>query len=443
MKMRSKLLVSASLLLAGIISSQTASATDGYFSLAYGTQNKGMAGAGIAWYKNSLINGNPASLVKLGGQYQFGINMFSPNREYTVTGNPSGMPGTFGLAPGTVESDSKTFFMPTFGANWMLNDKSSFSVAVYGNGGMNTDYAPKNGFGTFGMPDADTGVDLGQMFLNLSYAYQVSEKHSFGVTAIAAYQYFEAKGIAAFGMMSSDATKLSDNGHDSAFGMGFKLGYLGQLTDKLSVGASYQTMVYMSEFDDYAGLFAEQGDFDIPSTWTVGLAYQPNENWVFAADFKRINYTDIAAVSNKMEVPQLSTGEPNPKFSPLGTDKGSGFGWEDINVYKIGVEYSGIDTWTLRAGYSHCDQPVQKSEVMFNILAPGVMQDHITLGCSKVLSEKGNALHFAFVYAPQNSVKGYNPMDFDAEQAMLGKMVPNQTIEIKMSQIELEIAYSF
>ncbi|MGZ2370007.1 OmpP1/FadL family transporter [Ancylomarina sp. YFZ004] len=441
--MRSKLLVSASLILAGLMTSQTASATDGYFSLAYGTQNKGMAGAGIAWYKNSLINGNPASLVKLGNQYQFGVNMFNPNREYTVTGNPSGMPNTFGLAPGTVESDSKVFFMPTFGANWLLNEKSSFSVALYGNGGMNTDYAPQvnpmdgNKYGTFGMPNASTGVDLGQMFLNLSYAYQVSEKHSFGVTAIAAYQYFEAKGIASLGMMSSDPTKLSDNGHDSAFGMGFKLGYLGQLTEKLSVGASYQTMVYMSEFEDYSGLFAEQGDFDIPSTWTVGLAYQANENWVFAADFKRIDYTNIASVSNKMHTPM------DPAFSPLGTDKGSGFGWEDINVYKVGAEYSGIDTWTLRAGYSHCDQPIQKSEVMFNILAPGVMQDHITLGCSKVLNEKGNALHFAFVYAPENSVKGANPMDFDAAQAMQGNMVPNQTIEIKMSQIELEIAYSF
>lgn len=106
----SKLLILASLLLAGIISTQTASATDGYFSLAYGTQNKGMAGAGIAWYKNSLINGNPASLVKLGNQYQFGVNMFNPNREYTVTGNPSPRPA-FGLAPGTVESDSKIFFI--------------------------------------------------------------------------------------------------------------------------------------------------------------------------------------------------------------------------------------------------------------------------------------------------------------------------------------------
>lgn len=328
----------------------------------------------------------------------------------------------------------------------MLNEKSSFSVAMYGNGGMNTDYAPKNGFGTFGMPDADTGVDLGQMFLNLSYAYQVSEKHSFGVTVIAAYQYFEAKGLGAFGQngMSSDMTKLTDNGHDNAFGVGFKLGYLGQLSEKLSIGASYQTMIYMSEFDDYAGLFAEQGDFNIPSTWTVGLAYQANENWVFAADFKRINYKDVASVSNPMNpmtaIPAFFVGgdpsdmmnyTPNPNFTPLGSDKGAGFGWEDINVIKVGAEYAGIDTWTLRAGYSHCDQPIKKSEVLFNILAPGVVQDHITLGCSKVLSEKGNALHFAFVYALENSVKGPNTMD------------PAQTIEIKMNQIEFEIAYSF
>jgi len=198
-------------------------------------------------------------------------------------------------------------------------------------------------------------------------------------------------------------------------------------------------MVYMSEFDDYAGLFAEQGDFDIPSTWTVGLAYQANENWVFAADFKRINYKDIASVSNPMDpmalVPMFPDGAggfvPNPGYAPLGSDKGAGFGWEDINVIKVGAEYAGIENWTLRAGYSHSGQPVQKSEVMFNILAPGVVQDHITLGCSKVLSEKGNALHFAFVYALENSVKGGNPMD------------PPQTLEVKMNQIEFELAYSF
>ncbi|MDE5420277.1 outer membrane protein transport protein [Labilibaculum sp. DW002] len=435
MKTTTKIIFSALFVLAGIFSTQPVKATDGYFGVGYGAQNKGLAGAGIAWYKNSLINGNPAGHVFLGKQYQVGVGFFNPNREYTVTGNPSPRPA-FGLAPGTVESDSKIFFIPNFGANWMLNEKSSFSVAMYGNGGMNTDYPTM----TFGDTSSETtGVDLGQMFVGLTYSRKIAEKHSFGVTAIAAYQYFEAKGLGAFGQngMSSDMTKLTDNGHDNAFGVGFKLGYLGQLSEKLSIGASYQTMVYMSEFDDYAGLFAEQGDFNIPSTWTVGLAYQANENWVFAADFKRINYKDVASVSNKMRTPM------DPAFTPLGSDKGAGFGWEDINVIKVGAEYAGIDTWTLRAGYSHCDQPIKKSEVLFNILAPGIIEDHITIGCSKAIGDSGKALHLALVYAMPASVKGYNPMDFDAAQAMQGNMVPNQTIELEMNQIEVEIAFTF
>ena len=34
------------------------------------------------------------------------------------------------------------------------------------------------------------------------------------------------------------------------------------------LGLSYQTRIFMSEFDKYAGLFAGQGDFDIPSNYT-------------------------------------------------------------------------------------------------------------------------------------------------------------------------------
>jgi len=195
-------------------------------------------------------------------------------------------------------------------------------------------------------------------------------------------------------------------------------------------------MLYMSEFDDYAGLFAEQGDFNIPSTWTLGLAYELNEDWAVMADFKRINYSDIAAVSNPMDPMAFAT-------APLGTDNGAGFGWEDINVLKFGVEYAGVDTWTFRGGYSHTDQPVPNSEVMFNILAPGVIEDHITLGCSKTLGESGKALHLAVVYALPASVKGYNPMDFDPAEAMQGNMVPNQTIELEMNQFEVEIAFTF
>ncbi len=436
MKTTTKIIFSALFVLAGIFSTQSVKATDGYFGVGYGAQNKGLGGAGIAWYKNSLINGNPAGHVFLGKQYQVGVGFFNPNREYTI-GSGSDM-SMFPLAPGTVESDSKLFLMPSMGANWMINENSSFSATVFGNGGMNTDYPTM----TFGDTSSETtGVDLAQMFVGLTYSRKIAEKHSFGVTALLAYQYFEAKGLAPFGGMgmSTDATKLTGNGHDNGFGYGVKFGYMGELAKGLHLGASYQTMLYMSEFDDYAGLFAEQGDFNIPSTWTVGLAYEINEDWTVMADYKAINYTDVASVSNPMDMSIASPvgfdaqGNmfPNPNFKGLGDDAGAGFGWEDIGVLKFGVEYAGVDSWTFRGGYSHCDQPIQKSEVMFNMLAPGVIEDHVTLGCSKVLGDSGKALHLALVYALPANVKGSNPMD------------PSQSIEIEMNQIEVEIAFTF
>ena len=414
-------------LVIGMLFPQITQATDGYFGVGYGAQNKGLAGAGAAWYKYSLMNGNPAGNVFLGKQYQVGVGFFNPIRQYTVTGNPSPQPA-FGLMPGTVESDSKLFLMPSMGANWMLNEKSSLSATLFGNGGMNTNY-PEATF--HDSNSSTTGVDLGQMFLGVTYSRMLGEKHSIGITALGTFQYFEAKGLGMFGMMSSNPEKLTNNGHDQSYGFGIKLGYMGQLTDALSVGAMYQPKINMSSFDEYAGLFAEQGDFDIPANFTIGLAYQVNEKLAVLADFKRINYSDIASIGNPMVLPMNPDGSMNPNFAPLGADSGSGFGWKDINVYKVGVEYDKGNSWILRGGFSHNDQPIPDSEIMFNILAPGVIENHITLGCSKAFGETGKAIHLAMVYALPATVSGMNPMD------------PAQTIDIEMNQFELEIAFTF
>ena len=57
-----------------------------------------------------------------------------------------------------------------------------------------------------------------------------------------------------------------------------------------------------------------------------------------------------------------------------------GFGWRDARVLKVGAVYRWQPAWTLRAGLSHASQPVPASETFFNILAPGVVQDHLTAG---------------------------------------------------------------
>jgi hypothetical protein len=124
---------------------------------------------------------NPANMVFLGKRYDLGIAFFNPNRQYTVTGNPSGL--GFGLAPGTVKSDSKWFVIPSFGANWMLDADSSIGLSIYGNGGMNTDY-PTNTFGG----SSPTGVDLMQLFIAPTYARKLAPQHALVSRPILAIQ---------------------------------------------------------------------------------------------------------------------------------------------------------------------------------------------------------------------------------------------------------------
>ena len=84
---------------------------------------------------------------------------------------------------------------------------------------------------------------------------------------------------------------------------------------------------------------------------------------------------------------------------------GAGFGWRDINVYKIGFNYQWNDNLTLRAGYNHNSQPIPSSQTFFNILAPGVVQDHITLGLTWAFADKSE-LSLSYMHAFSEKVNG-------------------------------------
>jgi len=106
---------------------EPAFATNGYFSHGYGTHYKGMAGAGAALHLSSLAPAtNPAAMAFLGPRFDASLGLFNPNRSYNVIGNPSGFPGTFGLTPGEVESESRYFPIPAFGANFSVGEKAAF-----------------------------------------------------------------------------------------------------------------------------------------------------------------------------------------------------------------------------------------------------------------------------------------------------------------------------
>jgi long-chain fatty acid transport protein len=393
-------------------------ATNGYFSHGIGTQQKGMAGAGAALLFGPMDAAtNPAATALGGSAIDFGAALFSPDRRYDVIGTPSGYPGTMGLQPGEVKSGSPFFPIPHLGLTRKVGRAAVLGLAMYGNGGMNTNY----GQPTFGF--SPVGVNLSQMFIVPNFSVKVGVHHAVGVGALIAYQRFEAKGLKAFMPFSSSAANLSDNKAANTFGGGVRVGYLGQLSRQVSVAASYQSRVSMSHFANYAGLFAEQGSFDIPSNWVLGVALKPTETVDVALDVQRVNYSRVKAVANHL-LPNLMT-------AALGSDGGAGFGWDDVTTVKAGVQWRAGQAWTWRAGYSKGNQPVPTSEVLFNILAPGVIEQHVTAGVSRELGH-GKALHLSIMRALNSEVTGANPLEAPGQQK----------IKLSMSQWEYEVGYS-
>jgi long-chain fatty acid transport protein len=394
-------------------------ATDGYFANAYGTPCKAMAGACVALHLTTLSPAtNPAALGFLERRYDLGVEYFNPNRQYSIDGAPSGFPGTFGLATGTVQSGSDGFVIPSLGASWKAGEKGTFGVAVYGNGGMNTNYSAP----TFG--STPTGVDLSQLFFAPTYAFRLGRGHALGLTGIVAYQRFKAEGLQAFASLSQDPSNVSNNGYASSWGYGARIGYLGEISPYFSVGASYQTKLRMGTFGKYSGLFAESGSFDIPATWTAGVAVRPVFPLTIAFDLEQIFYSDVRSIGNAML--------PNLMQARLGQSEGAGFCWRDTTTYKFGVQYEAAQDWTLRAGYSHGNQPIESDELLFNILAPGVIENHVALGLSHLLTP-GREVHLTVVRAFSNSVSGPNTLEAPGQQQ----------IRLKMDQWEYELGFSF
>ncbi|HSH06180.1 MAG TPA: porin [Burkholderiales bacterium] len=418
--------IAAALAAAGVFGSQAALATDGYFQHGYGMKAKGRGGASTAMTTDAYGGAvNPATMAFVGNRVEVGLDWFRPDRSSKREGSTGG----FGLLDGSADgNESENFFIPEFAFNYMLRPDLSLGVTVYANGGMNTDYKPGQidpgncippAFGgpmPTGVKSANLlcgpgqlGVNLEQLIIAPTIAYKVAPKHSIGVSPLIAYQKFKAYGIQPFAQISSSPSNLSNNGHDTSWGYGVRIGYYGEITPQFSIGVAYSSKIHMDEFDKYKGLFAEQGGFDIPENYNLGVAFKPTDQWTIAFDYQRINYNKIASVGNPSNQPGCA---PNPPFGPgagaacLGASGSSiGFGWQNVNAYKLGIEYQWNQRLTLRAGYNHSDNPIEARDVTFNILAPGVIEDHITLGFTYGL-EGNSEITMAYMHGFKNSVSG-------------------------------------
>jgi long-chain fatty acid transport protein len=476
-----------------------AAATNGYFSHGYSTAQRALGGAGTAYAADALaVAVNPASLVFLPERFDLNVGLFSPRRWYTAGPRGAGAgPGIISIEPGRQDSVREAFGIPALAYSRPLGPDQAWGIALYGNGGMNTDYREGSAHFAQGIPGGETqcagtfggglpvagasdsldfcgngattaSVDLIQLFVVPSYSHRVFDSSAVGVAPVIAAQRFTAKGLKAFAKFSNDPDRVSENGYSYSYGGGMRVGALFGEIPYLTLGASYQSRIYMTAFDEYAGLFADEGDFDIPSNWNAGAAIGIGTLHRVLVDYQRVNYSEIAAVGkpldpnrfvNQCALPRLR-GDTAASDACLGSANGPGFGWRDVGTLKLGYELN-LGDLRLRSGYSRNRQPIPADEVLFNILAPGVPEEHYTAGFAWAL---GNAwgLEMSATYAKNNAVTGKNPLsNSTASSAQLGAelAVPgsgntgaafgvdpdDQDITLEMEQYEVMfgLSYSF
>jgi len=484
----------------GLVAATTASATTGYFALGYSAKAMGVAGAVVSNPQDSAtIAVNPAGITAIGERADVGLRFFNPYREAELSTTAVG--GTFDVDDKSRRNqflipnfgfnlklrDNLWFGFNNYG-NGGLNstyDRNIYdqAYAVLGAAqygipnsnpppallcdptGVNGPLPPTPaGCGalvpegaTTGTPDTGTlGVDLQQGILAPTLAMKIRENHSIGVSLLIGVQRFSARGLGDFqcftesgaaqpGCQTTPPTGpttpsdgLTNNGADWAYGAGARIGWMGEVHPRLTLGASYSTKIYMTEFDDYDELFAESGKLDIPANFTLGATFKATPKLKVSFDFQQIQYEGVNSISNKGPVfvpPSADPNAPPPGPYPpcssclLGMDDGMGFGWEDINIYRLAAEYAYDSEWIFRAGYSWNDQPIPDSEVLFNILAPATIQKHMTLGFT-FAPDKQSEYNFAYMHAFEEEVS--------SSQTAFG--VPGS---IKMHQDSFDVSYSY
>jgi len=323
-------------------------ATDGINLIGIGPIQQGTAGAGVASAKDSTwLLLNPAGLTDLGNRVDASFQMFAPNR--SLNSSLSGGAGK--------QTDDSAFFIPAVSAAFDDDNGNHWGIGLYGTSGMGVDY----GFGRIGadtntdmMPDTpqnqvDQMTQLSVAKLTLTYARELDNGWSIGGGPVLVLSFLRTD------MLNPQFVPQSGE-WDTAVGAGFIFGVNKKVNEKLSLGASYLTEQFMTEFGEYDSLL--DGSLNLPQQLTVGLAYNILTNVEVAVDYKWVGWGQLETLGDQ-------------------------FGWEDQNIVKAGVSWDVNDRLTLRGGISHGNSPIGDGETAFNnALFPAIMETHLAGGFS-------------------------------------------------------------
>ena len=237
-------------------------------------------------------------------------------------------------------------------------------------------------------------------------AVKILEHHSFSATLNYMIQRLKIKGLErianTFIPFSTEPAFVTNRGYDYSNGTAVSLGYLGRFfNDRLNLGFCWRSKGEMKRFSQYKGFVAERGQFSIPEIYRLGISATPLCDWTFALDYEFVRYKKIPSLNN-----------PFILFSPnlLGSSNGSGFGWDNQHIFRMGVNYDWSRNLSLRVGYRTANINFGGKNTPPNLLTLDLTNHFITTGFTYLFSDhlEGSG---AFAYGARGRKKGALPIE--------------------------------
>ena len=387
---------SAALFAGGCLATFNAHATLGIFEHGSGIKSLGFGGISyVGSSESTALGANPAQAIAVGNRFDAGVDVLRVSGGAEIIGNAAGPDESF-------QFKSNQYPIPQAGVNVKVGERWAFGVTAFA-AGLGPIY-PQNPYARFAGPD-DNGVsDSGQTSLkigglSLVAAHALDDHNSIGMSLNLQHQWLSVEGLLPFAAVSESPDAVSNQGPHVSYGMSVTFGWTGKITPWLDAGLSYRSQAMQLRIEEYRGLLPDQGKLETPAIFGGALLARPAEGWRVGFEYQHYAYQRSNGFGNGID--RLAAGQP------LGSTNGPGFGFNNQNVYKLGVEHQLLPSLVMRSGFIYSTQVLSRHNILLNQQSPGTPKFHLTLGGTWTVADVHELSAF-FAITERSRVRGLN-----------------------------------
>lgn len=297
----------------------------------------------------------------------------------------------------TAAADSRSAIAPGLTRSLIQGFSVQVSRATFGD----TPALDASGFGAQRLARFGTGLE--RTFLTPSFTQAIDESTTVTGAVVLAQQQFATLGfgyseVPALAAAAVTPTSVVPNAFtETSVGSGVRVQMHERLGGDLGLFAGYQSKIDMQAFQNYRGVYADPGDFDVPAIASAGLEWTPLARHRLGFNVQRVMYSDTAAFT--------SASLPRRFLSVLGDRDTSYFEWQDLTVYGLDWTYLATprDAFTLR--YATQTQPLPNDAALRAALAADITDHNYAFEYVRDL-ERWGSLSLAASYAPSQYFLG-------------------------------------